>query len=209
MPRAFRAALKIAIVPAARKSSGEFRRAFAHQIRNKREPGSERCRENCSFPCRCWGWLPGSWRTPAPSAAQTFVGTPVPPQFAGQGQALDQEWRMVDQWRRRAIQPLLAARSDQRLQLQQAEVAWRFKTDNLGPLSGIQARRHADHGQWRALHHRRHAPRGGRAGRQDRRADLGRTACTKASAPRSRRASFRAAACPTGPTARATTASST
>ena len=39
------------------------------------------------------------------------------------------------------------------------EVAWRFKTDNLGHASGIQAGRHAARGQWRDLHHRRHAPR--------------------------------------------------
>ena len=52
------------------------------------------------------------------------------------------------------------------------EVAWRFKTDNLGPRPGIQARRDAAHGEGRALHDRRHAAVGDRARRQDRRADL-------------------------------------
>ena len=53
------------------------------------------------------------------------------------------------------------------------EVAWRFKTDSLGPASRIQARRHAADGQRRALHDRRHAARGRRARRGDRRAALG------------------------------------
>ena len=46
------------------------------------------------------------------------------------------------------------------------EVAWRFKTDNLGPASREQARRHADHGQGHGLRDRRHPPRGGRARRR-------------------------------------------
>ena len=46
------------------------------------------------------------------------------------------------------------------------EVAWRFKTDNLGTASRIQARRHAADGQGRALHDRRHAPLGRRARRE-------------------------------------------
>ena len=59
------------------------------------------------------------------------------------------------------------------------------------------------------LHHRRLAPLGRRARRENRRTEMGLQHAMKASARRSRRASFPAAACPTGPTARATIASST
>ena len=52
------------------------------------------------------------------------------------------------------------------------EVAWRFKTDNLGPRPGIQARRDAAHGEGRAVHDRRHTPVGDRARRENRRNDL-------------------------------------
>ena len=45
------------------------------------------------------------------------------------------------------------------------EVAWRFKTDNLGPRPEYKLEGHAAHGQRRALHDRRHAPRGRRARR--------------------------------------------
>ena len=62
------------------------------------------------------------------------------------------------------------------------EIAWRFKTDNLGPRPEYQARRHAAHGEWRCLHHRRLAPRRHRARRRHRRAASGSTA--KAKAPR-------------------------
>ena len=65
-------------------------------------------------------------------------------------------------------------------ELQQLEVAWRFKTDNLGPrpeykLEGtpLMVRRHA-------LHHRRHAPRRRGARRRDRRIEVGATRSTKA-----------------------------
>ena len=47
------------------------------------------------------------------------------------------------------------------------EVAWRFKTDNLGTASRVQARRHAAHGQGRASTPPRHAP-GGRGARRAR-----------------------------------------
>ena len=75
------------------------------------------------------------------------------------------------------------------------EVAWRFKTDNLGPrpeykLEGTPLAINGD-----ALHDRRHAPLGRRARRQDRRADLGAQPARRAGAPASRRASCRAAAC--------------
>ena len=87
------------------------------------------------------------------------------------------------------------------------EVAWRFKTDNLGPRPEtklgatplmVKGMLYATGG---------HAP-GCRRARCDARASRsGSTAWTKASAPRAGpRASFRAAACPTGPTARATNA---
>jgi hypothetical protein len=42
------------------------------------------------------------------------------------------------------------------------EVAWRFKTDNLGTRPEYKLEGHAAHGEGRDLHHRRHAPvRGG------------------------------------------------
>ena len=41
--------------------------------------------------------------------------------------------RMAVVWQRSPSDPLFPARSDQRVQLQPARVAWRFKTDNLGP----------------------------------------------------------------------------
>ena len=72
------------------------------------------------------------------------------------------------------------------------EVAWRFKTDILGPRPGVQARRHAARGQRRALHHRRHAALGRRARRQDRRTDLG-------AQPARRQARRRLAAAAVGP----------
>ena len=99
-------------------------------------------------------------------------------------------------------------RSDQRLQLQQAGSRLALQDRQLRPVPRVQARRHAAHGQGRALHDRRHAPLGHRARRQDRRADLVAQPARRASAPRSRRGSCRAAACRTGPTARATSASS-
>ena len=89
------------------------------------------------------------------------------------------------------------------------EVAWRFKTDSLRAVPRIQARRHAADGQGRALHDGRHAPVGHRARREDRRADLVAQPARRQARRRRRRASCRAAASRTGPTARATSASST
>ena len=45
------------------------------------------------------------------------------------------------------------------------EVAWRFKTDNLGPRPEFKLEGTPLDDQGRALHHRRHAPLGGRARR--------------------------------------------
>ena len=74
------------------------------------------------------------------------------------------------------------------------EVAWRFKTDNLGPrpefnfqATPLMVERHA-------LRHRRHAPRGRGARRRPPARCCGCTASTKASAARPRRGSCRAAA---------------
>ena len=89
------------------------------------------------------------------------------------------------------------------------EVAWRFKTDNLGPrpenkLEGtplmVKGMLYATAGTRRAVV---------ALDAEDRRAEVDLQPATKASARRDgRRASCRAAACPTGPTARATSASS-
>ena len=86
------------------------------------------------------------------------------------------------------------------------EVAWRFKTDNLGPRPEYKLEGTPLMVKGVALHDRRHAPLGGRARREDRRTDLGLQPARRQRARRTRRASCRAAACPTGPTARATIA---
>ena len=104
---------------------------------------------------------------------------------------------------------LFAARSDQRVELQQARGRVALQDRQPRPASRVQARRHAADGQRRALHDRRHAAVGRRARREDRRADLGAQPARRQARRRSRRASCRAAACRTGPTARATSASST
>ena len=88
------------------------------------------------------------------------------------------------------------------VELQQARSRLALQDRQPRPASRIQARRHADHGEGRAVHDRRHAPLGHRARRQDRRTASGRTACAKASARRCRRGSCPAAASRTGPTAR-------
>ena len=90
---------------------------------------------------------------------------------------------------------LLAARSDQRLELQQARGRVAIQDRQLRTVPGIQARRHAADGERRDLHDRRHAARRDRARRARPASRSGRTACAKASAPRCRRASCRAAAC--------------
>ena len=75
--------------------------------------------------------------------------------------------------RRRQGLALLAARSDQRRQLQPARSRLAIQDRQPGHASRVQARRHAADGQGHGLRDRRHAPLGGRARRQDRRADLG------------------------------------
>ncbi len=142
-------------------------------------------------------------------AGQTFVGTPTPQQFARPGQALDRQRRMVHQRRRREIHALFAARPDQRRKFQQAGSGVALQDRRVRPLSRIQARRHADHGQGRALHDRGHAALGRRARRQDRRADLVAQPARRGAGGEFARASCRDAGSPTGPTAAATTASST
>ena len=82
------------------------------------------------------------------------------------------------------------------------EVAWRFKTDALGPAARVQPAVHAADGRRRALHDRRHPPRGRGARRRDRRDAVDAQPRTKASAARRRRGSCRAAVWRTGPTAR-------
>ena len=69
--------------------------------------------------------------------------------------------------------PLLAARSDQRLELQQARSRVAVQDRQPGPAAGIQSGRHAADGQRRPLRHGRHAARRRRARCGYRRADLG------------------------------------
>ena len=82
------------------------------------------------------------------------------------------------------------------------EIAWRFKTDNLGNAAGVQARRNAVDGQRRVVCDRRHATRGRRARCRRPASCCGCTANARAHAAPTRRASCRAAASPTGPTAK-------
>jgi glucose dehydrogenase len=78
--------------------------------------------------------------------AQVFVGTPVPQQFARQGQPSTRngEWPTngadIQFTRYSPLDQINAANFDK------LEVAWRFKTDSFWPLPRIQARGHADHG---------------------------------------------------------------
>ncbi len=53
------------------------------------------------------------------------------------------------------------------------ELAWHFKTDNLGARPEYKLEGTPLEDQWHGLHHRRLAPRRGRAGRQDRRTEMG------------------------------------
>ena len=97
---------------------------------------------------------------------------------------------------------LLAARSDQRRQLQQARGRVAVQDRQPRPAARVQARGDAADGERRALHDRRHAPRGRRARRRPPASCCGCTASAKARAARARRASCPAAASRTGPTAR-------
>src|SRR5438132_3794303 len=73
-----------------------------------------------------------TWAAPQP-LAQTFVGTPVPPQFAraGQPSTRNGEWPTngadIQFTRYSPLDQINAANFDK------LEVAWRFKTDNFGP----------------------------------------------------------------------------
>ena len=90
------------------------------------------------------------------------------------------------------------------------EVAWRFKTDNLGPRPEYKLEGTPLDGQGRALRDRpARAASVVALDAQDRRADLGAQPARRQARGASRRASCRAAACRTGPTAAATSASST
>ena len=82
------------------------------------------------------------------------------------------------------------------------EVAWRFKTDNLGPRPEFNFEVDAADGQRRAVLDGRHAARGRRARCRAPASCSGCTASTKARAAQRRRGSSPAAASRTGPTAR-------
>ena len=82
------------------------------------------------------------------------------------------------------------------------EVAWRFKTDNLGPRLEFNLESTPLMVGGRSVLDRRHPPGGRRARRGHRRVASGCTARTKALAAPRRRDSCRAAGSPTGPTAK-------
>ena len=105
-------------------------------------------------------------------SGQVFVGTPAPPQFAAQGQPSTKNGEWPHYNGRPERHPVLAARSDQRRELQQAGSRLALQDRQLRPVSRVQAGRDAADGQGRALHDRRHAAIGHRARREDRRADL-------------------------------------
>ena len=139
---------------------------------------------------------------------QVFIGTPTPPQFLGQGQPFTEkgEWPTNGGDKRfTRYSPLDQINASN---FNQLEVAWRFKTDNFGTRSGIQAGGDADHGQGRPLHDRRHAAVGGRARRQDRRADVDPQHAGRPARGDLARGNCPDAAWPTGPTATATIACS-
>ena len=142
-----------------------------------------------------------------PSLAQVFVGTPAPSQFAGQGKpsTANGEWPTngadVKFTRYSPLDQINAANFNK------LEVAWRFKTDAFGPypeykLEGtpimVKGVLYTTAGTRRSV-----IALDAKTGEL-----IGRTACAKASARRTRRGSCRGAACPIGPTAAATSASS-
>ena len=104
---------------------------------------------------------------------------------------------------------LLAARSNQRVEFQSTAGRVAIQDRQSRPAPRVQARRHAGDGQGHAVYDRRHTAIGHLARRQDRRAELGAQPARRDAARRSRRGSCRAAASGTGPTAKATSASST
>ena len=131
-------------------------------------------------------------------SGQVFVGTPgILPQFAAQGQPSTKngEWPHYNARHERARATRRSIRSTPRTSAS-CEVAWRFKTDALRPVPGIQARRHAARWSRASLY----ATAGTRRSvialdAQDRRADLVAQPARRASAPASRRGSCRDAAC--------------
>ena len=98
----------------------------------------------------------------------------VTPRVSGQSSAdaEHEERRVADVHRRSSRQQVLAARSDQRQQLQQDGSRLAIQDRQPRPASRDQARRHAADGQGHALRHGRHAPRRRRARRADRRAEV-------------------------------------
>ena len=160
--------------------------------------GEKKCREQCCAP---------RWRSSRLAAAAGYFTARTSGQGTGMPSTKNGDWpHYTADLQGTRYSPLDQINATNFSKL---EVAWRFKTDNLGTAARVQARRHAARDQRHALRDRRHAALGRRARRQDRRAAVGAQRCAKASAPPSRRASCRAAASPTGPTAAATTASST
>ena len=85
----------------------------------------------------------------------------------------DEERRVAELHRRRPRQPLFAARSDQRAELQRSRGRLALQDRQPRHAARVQARRDAADGQGRAVHDRRHAPRRRGARRGHRRAALG------------------------------------
>ena len=108
----------------------------------------------------------GVWFAPSFSPSSTLAGQTT----TGQPSTRNGEWPHYTA--DLSGQPVLAARSDQRLELQQARGRVALQDRQPGPVPGVQARRHAAHGQGRALHDRGHATVRGRARPEDRRAHL-------------------------------------
>ena len=86
--------------------------------------------------------------------------------------AFHPERRLAALHRRHERHAVLAARSDQRVELQPARGRVAVQDRQPRPAPRVQARRHAARDQGHPLHDRRHAAIGRRARRQDRRGDL-------------------------------------
>ena len=117
------------------------------------------------------------------------------------GQSGAEERRVADLRRRPRQHALLAARSDQRRQLQQARSRLALQDRPSRAAAGVPVRVDAADGERRRSTPRRHAARGRRARRRDRRAAVDAQRARRRARRRGAAAAVRAAASPTGPTA--------
>ena len=100
----------------------------------------------------------------AMAVALAWLWSPVSGQGAGQPSTSKGEWPHYTADLRGST--VFAARSDRRVELQQADRRVAVQDRQPRPVPRVQARRHAADGQRRSVHHRRHAPGGGRARRR-------------------------------------------